>query len=74
MTNEVNSAIDMTPHCSAGIDHRRRIIELEESDRNQWEAIEKLRNRLPVWATVIISLLTFLLGCSLTYATIAKGG
>ncbi len=41
---------------------------LKASDERQWQAIEKLQNRLPLWATMIISLLTFLLGCSFTYA------
>lgn len=41
-----------------------RIENLEISGKKQWEAIEKLQNRLPVWATVVISVLTFLLGWS----------
>ncbi len=41
---------------------------LKESDQRQWDIINKLQNRLPVWATAAISLLTFLLGCSVTYA------
>ncbi len=40
---------------------------LKESDTKQWSAIEKLRNRLPIWATTIISLLTFFIGCLITY-------
>ncbi len=40
---------------------------LKESDTKQWAAIEKLRNRLPIWATTIISLLTFFIGCLTTY-------
>ncbi|MBN1807186.1 MAG: hypothetical protein JW837_18210 [Sedimentisphaerales bacterium] len=43
----------------------KAIENLEDSDRDQWEAIKKIQNRLPVWATAVISLLTFLLGCSL---------
>jgi hypothetical protein len=30
----------------------------------QWEVIEKLQTRLPLWATGVISALTFLLGLS----------
>jgi len=41
---------------------------LKENDKDQWDAINRLRNRPPIWATAIISLLCFLLGCSLTYA------
>jgi hypothetical protein len=37
---------------------------LKQSDKDQWEAIKKIQNRPPVWATVVISLLTFLLGIS----------
>lgn len=51
--------------------HGVEIQHLKVSDKRQWDAIEKLQNRLPVWATVIISLLTFLLGCSVTYAALA---
>jgi NO-binding membrane sensor protein with MHYT domain len=47
------------------------IDHLKESDVRQWEAITELQKRLPVWATIIISLLTFLLGCALTYAALA---
>lgn len=41
---------------------------LKESDERQWLAIEKLQNRLPIWATTVISLLTFFIGCTTTYA------
>jgi len=45
---------------------------LKKDNDEQWTAINQLRNRLPTWATVVISLLTFLLGCSLTYAGLAS--
>lgn len=45
----------------------KAIETLEQSDKDQWEAIKKIQNRPPVWATAVISLLTFLLGCSATY-------
>ena len=48
-----------------------RISSLEDSNTKQWNAIEKLQNRLPVWATIVISLLTFGLGSALTYASLA---
>lgn len=69
-----NKNMSLIPQCAAGVDTRRRVIELEESDDRQWQAIEKLQNRLPTWATVVISLLTFLLGCSVTYAGILLKG
>ena len=57
----------------AEIEERVGIVEtevdtLKESDVKQWAAIEKLRNRLPIWATTLISLLTFFIGCTTTYA------
>lgn len=47
------------------------IKNLKASDAKQWIAIEKLQNRLPTWATVLISTLTFALGVSLTWAGFA---
>jgi len=44
---------------------------LKDENEKQWSAIDKLRNRPPVWATAVISLLTFLLGCTITYAALA---
>jgi hypothetical protein len=41
---------------------------LKESVKDQWVIIEKVQNRLPVWGTTVISLLTFLLGIVLSYA------
>jgi len=51
--------------------HESKIERLEQETAEQWTAINKLRDRLPVWATIVISLLTFLLGCALTYAGLA---
>ena len=52
----------------SGFDSR---IEALEHDRGeQWDAIDKLRNRPPVWASAIISILMFALGASLTYAAL----
>lgn len=41
---------------------------LKASDKRQWAAIERLQNRLPVWATLLMSVLTFFLGCAITMA------
>jgi len=46
---------------------------IKDSDERQWLAIEKLQSRLPIWATTIISLLTFFLGCTTTYAVMLRG-
>jgi hypothetical protein len=43
---------------------------LKRTDKDQWDAINELRNRLPVWATLVISILTGLLGFVLGIATI----
>ncbi len=59
--------MDKTPEERIGI-NETEVIALKESDEKQWQAITKLQNRPPIWATAVISLLTFLLGCSLTYA------
>ena len=53
----------------SGIDER--ILKVEAETEKQWKVLDQLRNRLPVWATIVISLLTFLLGASVTYAAFA---
>jgi hypothetical protein len=45
-----------------------KIGALEKSDEKQWNAIEKIQNRLPIWGTTVISLLTFLLGIAVSFA------
>lgn len=52
--------------------HDEAIANLKHDVASQWEAIDKLRNRLPVWATVVISILTFTLGFTLNYAVMAS--
>lgn len=47
------------------------VTQLKTDNEKQWAAIDQLRNRLPVWATAVISVLTFLLGAALTYAALA---
>jgi len=51
--------------------HDEAIATLKKDTEAQWAAIEKLRNRLPGWATLVISLLTFALGFSLNYTVMA---
>ena len=53
--------------------HTEAINTLKESEERQWMAIEKLQNRLPVWATMVFSLLTFAIGCVTTYAVMLHG-
>lgn len=39
-------------HSNTLTDHEGRISRLEEDRTDQWSAINALRNRLPVWATL----------------------
>ncbi len=48
--------------------HEEAIETLKKGQADQWAAIDHLRNRLPVWGTAVISLLTFALGFSLNHA------
>lgn len=59
----------MNGDCVVGAKHeeaikalQKRGEELHEVDERQWEAINSLRNRPPVWTTVVISVLTFIAG------------
>lgn len=63
----------------AGIDtevkvatNTKAIETLEEETERQWTAIDKLQNRLPVWASMLISILTFAIGCVTTYAVMLR--
>lgn len=57
--------------CQAHSGIEQQLENLENDTKEQWTAINQLRNRLPVWATLVISLLTFLLGATATYAGLA---
>ena len=46
------------------------IKSLKVSEERQWEIIEAIRKRLPVWATLLISLLTGAVFSLLTVLTI----
>lgn len=61
--------LDTTCNAHSGI--VSDIAALRRSDKDQWDAIKALQNRLPTWATLVISLLTFGLGASITYAGFA---
>jgi len=54
--------MDLNPRCGAGIDNRRRIQTLEVGQVKICETIEKIRNRLPYWATLLIGGLTGVIG------------
>ena len=57
--------------CQAHSGILQQLENLEGDTKEQWTAINQLRNRLPVWATIVISLLTLLLGATATYAGLA---
>lgn len=61
--------------CTVGAELRARVVghdltlrQNTEEHQELWEAVEKLRNRPPIWATTVISLLSFACGALLTYA------
>jgi hypothetical protein len=60
--------------CKEHTGHEQRIDNCEKTNDEQWKAINELRNRLPVWATVVISVLTFFLGGALTFAGLVSKG
>ena len=49
-----------------------KVERLEKDTCEQWEAINELRRFMqklvPVWVTIVVSLLTFITGGSLTFA------
>ncbi len=61
----------MPPEKTRCGEHGEAIATLKRDTADQWTAIDKLRNRLPIWATVLISVLTFALGFTLNYAVMA---
>jgi len=46
------------------------IENLKASDKLQWEAINKIQNRLPVWATLLLTVMGGVVGWALTYASL----
>lgn len=61
----------MEHFCKEHSGFEARLVKVEDDTDKQWAVLDKLRNRLPNWATVVISLLTFLLGATATYAGLA---
>ena len=57
--------------CKAHSGFNARLEKVEDDTEKQWDVLDKLRNRPPIWATVVIALLTGLLGASATYASLA---
>jgi hypothetical protein len=42
--------------------HSAEILSLKDSDKRQWDLIERIQNRLPVWATFVFGILTLTIG------------
>ena len=60
----------MTEECKLHSGVMSDVKSLKDSDIMQWKAIERLQNRLPIWATAIISLLSAVTASALTYANL----
>lgn len=58
-----------SPGCPLGHENRAHVTTLRENDVRQWDAIDRLRNRLPTWATLAIASLTGLTCSLITYIT-----
>jgi hypothetical protein len=56
--------------CKAHSGFNARLEKIEDDTEKQWTVLDKLQNRPPVWATVVIALLTGLLGAAATYASL----
>jgi hypothetical protein len=48
-----------------------RVETLEKSDVKQWETIDRIMNRPPAYVSIVYAILTFLLGATMTYASMA---
>lgn len=58
----------MSERCPEHSGFESRIENLEISDTKQWNAIDRIMNRPPVYVSAIYAVLTFLLGVAITYA------
>jgi hypothetical protein len=58
--------------CTIGATHTAEIEALQKSDTEQWNDIDRIKNRLPNWATLTISLLMTAVGILATLAL--RGG
>jgi len=63
----------MADKCEAHSGLVSDVKNLYASDKKQWDAIERLQNRLPIWATLVISVLSAISTWALTYASFAMG-
>jgi len=47
------------------------VRDVKDDTQKQWEIIDKIRNRPPIWCTAVIAILTGLLSAVSTYAALA---
>lgn len=63
--------LNTEPACAAGVAHAQQIKDLKIDGAKQWEVIDKIRDRLPVWATLLMTSMGVLVGSALTYAAMS---
>lgn len=47
------------------------ILDVKDDTDKQWDEINHIKNRPPIWCTAVIAILSGLLGSILTYAALA---
>ena len=62
-----HASAQQCPACSGIV---ARLTNVEKDTTDQWTAINQIRNRLPVWATAMISFLTFVIGILATLVAV----
>ena len=63
--------INAEPACPAGMVLKNEVEHLKTSDAKQWQLIEKIQNRPPLWATFSITAAMSIIGILIGY--LAKG-
>jgi len=48
------------------------VTDVKDDTGKQWDKIDHIKNRPPIWCTAVIALLTGLLGSVLTYAALVS--
>lgn len=57
--------------CKAHSGLLQMITDVKSDTSKQWDEINHIKNRPPVWCTAVIAILSGLLGSVLTYAALA---
>ena len=58
----------MSEKCNEHSGCKTDIANLKDSDKLQWEAINKIQNRLPVWATLLLTVMGGVVGWALAFS------